>query len=975
MFAMRGDVLELRNIADELDLPLIAEYETLTKELRGKNEFAGATINKHLIEIRRQLETKYTSQYLRERVLKNIWHYPLWLFRTELSQYNFDTKTFKLYIKRTTGRLVYTQDSAKSEYEIFNLNNDLQNSDLYDGATFGSDKDGFLVASRRIDVKLPNSRQLIETENVSKGSILYHSTIEISVPIIDQNAAQIIVNERDKRKLRYYLYFKFRDVETCVPAQLIGLRISREININGKLMLEELFTITEADGDSGYISKNARTQETENNSVDSHTLMMSGELTQESKGSNDYRTNVTLKPAWTDKTGSPNTNTGTAAAQRESESTRDKTERQAAPQEKHRSQNVSIQAERQNEELPSLTNIIKDVKTNTTETTSHNGQTATLNAGVQNDAKVHTVKPDVPQSAAQQIGNVAEKTLPKSGIILRFISAGSFVMGSPRSEKERIDNETQHLVKISKPFYMGKYEVTQGQWISVMGNNPSCFVKSGENAPVEQVTWTDCQEFLRKLEKLEELPEGSMRLPTEAEWEYACRAGTQTVFCYGNDLDSSMANFDGDFPYGKGAKGLNRERTVPVGSFKPNAWGLYDMHGNVSEWCNDWFDDKYYGYGNSPGSDPHGPKTGSVRVLRGGNWYNCAEKCRSASRYYEDPDERDEQDNTHNVIGFRIVLNADTDSEVVEPPINDASQEPETGQKAKGDGFPSWASTKKAVRSIVAQATTDNSQPTVGKTIVQDQPMAMSESKPVGNTSDMEMKLVTGGTFIMGSSDAPSEMPAHKVTVSSFYMDESEVSQDAYQRVMGSPPRSFFKGPRLPVDSVKWPDAVAFCNARSVKEGLPPVYDYQGNVINWDGGGYRLPTEAEWEYACRAGTTTKYSSGDGITAQQANYDPNLGKKHPSFRARSMPVKSLPPNQFGLYDMHGNLWEWCQDYYGPYTANDATNPVGPAQGTAHVIRGGSWWNAADSSRSAKRYDLGAQPMFPQCMGFRCVRSAK
>ncbi|MCX7004106.1 MAG: SUMF1/EgtB/PvdO family nonheme iron enzyme [bacterium] len=156
---------------------------------------------------------------------------------------------------------------------------------------------------------------------------------------------------------------------------------------------------------------------------------------------------------------------------------------------------------------------------------------------------------------------------------------------------------------------------------------------------------------------------------------------------------------------------------------------------------------------------------------------------------------------------------------------------------------------------------------------------------------------------------------------------------------------------------------------------MPQVYDNQGNVINWDGGGYRLPTEAEWEYACRAGTTTKYSSDDVITVQQANYDPNLGKKHPWFRARSMPVKSLPPNQFGLYDMHGNLWEWCQDYYGPYTANDATNPVGPAQGTAHVIRGGSWWNAVDSARSAKRYDLGAQPMFPQCMGFRCVRSAK
>ncbi|MCX7003934.1 MAG: formylglycine-generating enzyme family protein [bacterium] len=252
------------------------------------------------------------------------------------------------------------------------------------------------------------------------------------------------------------------------------------------------------------------------------------------------------------------------------------------------------------------------------------------------------------QEAAAQPGIPVEKTLPKSGIMLRLIPAGVFIMGSPKSDEDRSDDEVQHTVKISKPFYMGRYEVTQGQWQNVMGNNPAKFKDCGENGPVEQVSWNDCQAFLRKLEELEGLPKGSMCLPTEAQWEYACRAGTQTAFCYGNDLDSSLANINGNIPYGKGRKGEYRARTMPVGSFKPNAWGLHDMHGNVWEWCQDWSGP----YATADAVDPHGSNSGQNRVVRGGGWGSSAYLCKSALRNKGLPDY------ANYYCGFRLSLPA-----------------------------------------------------------------------------------------------------------------------------------------------------------------------------------------------------------------------------------------------------------------------------------------------------------------------------
>ena len=208
-----------------------------------------------------------------------------------------------------------------------------------------------------------------------------------------------------------------------------------------------------------------------------------------------------------------------------------------------------------------------------------------------------------------------------------LVPAGKFKMGSPASEKERSDNETQHEVTLTTPFYMGKYEVTQEQYEAVMGNNPSAFDK-GAKLPVTGVSWNDCQEFITKLNAK---TSGGYRLPTEAEWEYACRAGTTTAYSVGDSLTKIDANIAGS-------------NTKAVGSYKPNAFGLYDLHGNVFEWCEDW-------RGVYPAgvvTDPKGPATGTYRILRGGSFNYDGSNARSSFRYYYSPSKGNHR------LGFRL---------------------------------------------------------------------------------------------------------------------------------------------------------------------------------------------------------------------------------------------------------------------------------------------------------------------------------
>jgi formylglycine-generating enzyme required for sulfatase activity len=226
------------------------------------------------------------------------------------------------------------------------------------------------------------------------------------------------------------------------------------------------------------------------------------------------------------------------------------------------------------------------------------------------------------------------------GVTMEFvlIPAGSFLMGSPDSTGQVDDGEKpQHEVRITKPFYLGKYEVTQEQWEAVMGENPSTF--KGTDNPVEQVSWEDCQEFLSRLREKLDTPWSSCRLPTEAEWEYACRAGSTKKYTFG-DEDANL----GDYAWFSRNAG---SKTNPVGQKKPNAWGLYDMHGNVCEWCADRYGENYYSQ--SPEKDPTGPIFGSTHVLRGGSWTVDASSCRSAARDENSPASRGSS------YGFRVV--------------------------------------------------------------------------------------------------------------------------------------------------------------------------------------------------------------------------------------------------------------------------------------------------------------------------------
>jgi len=262
--------------------------------------------------------------------------------------------------------------------------------------------------------------------------------------------------------------------------------------------------------------------------------------------------------------------------------------------------------------------------------------------------------------------NKSDKELPKTvtldcgngvEMVLTLIPAGTFLMGSPAGGREEVFvdfmkgefkrrnmgeyDETQHRVTLTKPFHMGIHQVTQAQYEAVMGTNPSSF-KSTSNLPVECVSWDDAVEFCKRLSAK---TGRNVRLPTEAEWEYACRAGTMSPFHFGETISTDQANYNGNDIYGNGVKGEFRKKTTPVGSFPANAWGLFDMHGNVSEWCADWLGP----YDTTQATDPQGATNGTNRVLRGGSWVSIPNLCRSAFRFFCPPD------SIMFFCGFRVV--------------------------------------------------------------------------------------------------------------------------------------------------------------------------------------------------------------------------------------------------------------------------------------------------------------------------------
>jgi formylglycine-generating enzyme required for sulfatase activity len=503
------------------------------------------------------------------------------------------------------------------------------------------------------------------------------------------------------------------------------------------------------------------------------------------------------------------------------------------------------------------------------------------------------------QSADAQIKAAAGQTgtalpLPKEckldlgdGIALEavLVQRGEFIMGDSIAKPV-------HKVTITKPFYMGKYVVTQEQYEKVMGCNPSYF--KGPKRPVEQVSWYDAQDFCRTVSGK---TGRTVRLPTEAEWEYACRAGTTTKFSFG-DSDTVL----GEYAWWAG----NSRDFNAVGTKKPNPWGLYDMHGGVWEWCQDWLDAVY-----PPESaiDPVGPATGTIRVLRGGVGGGGPYDCRSANRDDDHPGHRYDG----HVCGFRVVVAAAAPIVAVpsEKPLSVAHNDAAVNDKTKENAVyvsPVAAQTKAAVALS----------------------MPKESQLDVGDGVTLDVVLVPNGEFEMGGSD---EKPVHTVTITKpFYMGKYEVTQEQYEKLMGNNPSFFKKEPKNPVDQPSWFDAETFCQKLSKKTGKT----------------VRLPTEAEWEYACRAGTTTKYNFGDNETAlgEYAWYHGNAGNT-------THQVGKKKPNAWGLYDMHGNVWEWCQDWYDEYQAGSTSDPAGPANGGARVLRGGSWDEIEPDCRSVCR----------------------
>jgi|688.fasta_scaffold10987_8 formylglycine-generating enzyme required for sulfatase activity len=496
-----------------------------------------------------------------------------------------------------------------------------------------------------------------------------------------------------------------------------------------------------------------------------------------------------------------------------------------------------------------------------------------------------------------------------------LIPAGKFKMGSPASEKNRFDVETQHEVTITKPFYMGKYEVTQEQWEAVMGNNPS--ETKGAKLPVTDVSWEDCQEFIKKLNAK---TDGGYRLPTESEWEYACRAGTTTAYSFGDKITPKDANYY-DSKIGK---------PVAVGSYKPNAFGLYDMHGNVNEWCEDWYGD----YPKGAVTDPKGPAKGEYRVLRGGSFDLVDSEARSSVRVFNPQALRSYH------YGFRLARTADIKATVAEPtaPIPGSTE--------------LTPATKGLLVATFSEVKAKEAQKQLAKSLKKE----VEEKEDLGKDVKLEMVLIPAGKFKMGSPASEKgrrdNETQHEVTLTKpFYMGKYEVTQEQWEAVMGdNPSSSKTKGAKLPVTDVSWNDCQDFIKKLNASTK----------------GGYRLPTEAEWEYACRAGTSTAYSYGDNLSMSDAN----------THGASIKAVGSYKPNAFGLYDMHGNVWEWCEDWYGAYSAGAVTDPRTDPRGLApakrRVLRGGSFYVVESYARSSARNDF-TPTVRGNGVGFRLART--
>jgi formylglycine-generating enzyme required for sulfatase activity len=529
-----------------------------------------------------------------------------------------------------------------------------------------------------------------------------------------------------------------------------------------------------------------------------------------------------------------------------------------------------------------------------------------------------------------------------NGVVQRFrwIPPGRFKMGSPASEAGSYEDEgPQRQVTWTRGRWLADTPVTQALWEAVMGKgeNPSRF--KSPDRPVELVGWGDCKGFIRRLNAI--VPGLDARLPSEAEWEHACRAGTETATWRGDlqirgDHDApvldeiawyggncgvgfELENGDDISDWPEKQYAADKGGTHPVRRKAPNPLGMYDMLGNVYEWCLDASAFPVKGYRDGDVTDPAAAPNdvGSGRVMRGGSWRSFARGVRAADRYAYDPASR------FGSLGFRLAR----------------GQEPGPELEAE----PRLRSGPRPARDALASE------------FVEDR-FGIFMSFPVGDVVQ-RLRWIPDGTFTMGSPETEEgrwedEGPQHEVTISEgYWLGETPVTQALWEAVMGSNP-SQFRGPDRPVEQVSWEDCQQFLERLNAM------------VPGLEG---RLPTEAEWERACRAGTAGPTWAGKNtaqVLRKLAWYGDNSGHQ-------SHPVGKKPPNPWGLYDMLGNVWEWCEDRRGPYEAAPVTDPRGLAVGSYRVMRGGSWSSYARYVRAAYRaaYDPANRDGL---LGFRLAR---
>jgi formylglycine-generating enzyme required for sulfatase activity len=596
-----------------------------------------------------------------------------------------------------------------------------------------------------------------------------------------------------------------------------------------------------------------------------------------------------------------------------------------------------------------------------------------------------TLGPPEPESIAGLRDTLGDGS---AGPAMVWLPGGVFSMGQDDSPYDW--EKPAHSVRV-EAFSIGQFPVTFAEYdrfCEATGRDKANDRGWGRGErPVINVGWEDAQAYC---DWLGEQTGERYRLATEAQWEYACRAGSTTRWCHGDE----EAGLDAYAWYSRNAGG----KTQPVGTKRANAWHLHDMHGNVLEWVQDWYSGNYYqqqaselerhsteaaagasaagesasGTRAAASENPSGPESGSFRVVRGGSWHGVADYCRSARRDGIGPSDR------HDYLGFRLSRTGPWRSH----PLTLGGAQPPSDDAVRVAGRDEQRESEQQEPTFAPQET------------FRDRFIIVSKNGKRQEIEAPEMVYLPGGSFQMGDEQGQDdERPVHRVRLDPFAIGRRPVTWGEYRRFCESEdshwPEWLVRGSRyhldsgsekyypkrgvsrdaldLPVVGVSWEDARAYCEWLGERTGKP----------------YRLPTEAQWEYACRAGTGTRWSFGDAERdlAEHAWYAGNSdGKLHPVGQKR--------PNPWGLYDLHGNVREWCADWYaadyyeqlasaleqsasgtGKTASGTAAiasglraaasgNPSGPESGSIRVVRGGSWDGVAVDCRSARRGAAGS-----------------